>query len=421
MSTHQKKCKHHWQINSMSGTGKRPYFDYIVIGCGGIGSGAVYWLSKRSRSVLGLEQFKLGHDNGGSQDHSRIIRLTYHEDKYTRLTPHTYPAWETIERESGLQVVFKTPSLQLARRGEADHIMDMYAQSMDRTNIKYEKLNNRQVMQRYPQFRVGPDIVGLLQENAGIVDAALANAVHIQLARGNGATIIENCPATRIGRASNGNVVVYTTKGSFECKRIIITAGGWLNSVLGTIGVHIPVTVTQEQVSYLGTPHMKDFTIDKFPVWYFHLPTYDIYSLPIHGNTGTKIGIDAGGPAVTANTRTFDPDPAREKVCTDLVKDICPKFDGPLLYTKTCLYTMPPDRSFVIDTCAYKGFDDVIVCCGAGHAFKFSSLLGKILSELALDGKTQYPIADFNITRDAIQNPDTKNVFYLGSDVEAKL
>ena len=61
-------------------------FEAIVLGLGGIGSGAVYWLSRRlGAEVLGLEQFELGHDRGGSQDHSRIIRYTYHSPHYARL------------------------------------------------------------------------------------------------------------------------------------------------------------------------------------------------------------------------------------------------------------------------------------------------------------------------------------------------
>ncbi|XP_067651411.1 monomeric sarcosine oxidase-like [Haliotis asinina] len=399
----------------------RQYYEYIVIGCGGIGSGALYWLSKRSSSVLGLEQFSLGHERGGSQDLSRIIRLTYHDDRYTKLTPDTFKAWSQIERESGLQVVWLTGGLQLARKGQTDAIMEKYAVAMDRNNIKYDRLSNKQLMARYPQFTVGPDVVALYQEQGGLVDAAMGNAVHIQLARGNGATILENCPATRLTRAKNGNVIVHTTKGVFECRKVVVTSGGWLNSVLGTIGVHVPVTVTQEQVTYYATPHMKEFTEKKFPIWIFHCPRYDIYALPIHGNTGSKIGVDAGGNVVTADTRTFEPDPARERACTELLQEICPKFLGPILQTKTCLYTMPPDRNFVVDTCAYKGWSDVIVCCGAGHAYKFASLLGKILSELAVDGRTQYDISQFNITRDAIQDPTFKPTFFMGTSVEAKL
>ena len=68
-------------------------FEYVVVGCGGIGSAAAYWLSREAGGeVLVLEQFYLGHDRGGSEDHSRIIRLSYHAPHYTALTPHTYKA-----------------------------------------------------------------------------------------------------------------------------------------------------------------------------------------------------------------------------------------------------------------------------------------------------------------------------------------
>ena len=86
----------------MNGTGNKA-FEYIVVGCGGIGSAAVYWLSREAgEEVLGLEQFHLGHDRGGSEDHSRIIRLSYHDPAYTTLTPYTYEAWSEVEEESGI-------------------------------------------------------------------------------------------------------------------------------------------------------------------------------------------------------------------------------------------------------------------------------------------------------------------------------
>ena len=81
-------------------------YEYIVLGCGGIGSGAAYWLARRAGSeVLGLEQFALSHPYGGSQDHSRIIRLTYHHADYTRLTPQSYAAWAVLEKESAVPVI----------------------------------------------------------------------------------------------------------------------------------------------------------------------------------------------------------------------------------------------------------------------------------------------------------------------------
>ena len=82
----------------------RSSYEYIVLGRGGIGSATAFWPSRRAgREVLGPKQFELGHSPGGSQDFSRIIRLTYHDDKYTRLTPHTHMAWSVIEDEAALE------------------------------------------------------------------------------------------------------------------------------------------------------------------------------------------------------------------------------------------------------------------------------------------------------------------------------
>ncbi|KAL4223361.1 hypothetical protein ACF0H5_016831 [Mactra antiquata] len=391
-------------------------YNYIVVGCGGIGSAAVYWLSKIAGSgVLGIEQFELGHNNGGSQDHSRIIRMAYHDDIYTKLTPETYKAFEVAEQESGIQLVYRTGGVLLAKKNETEEIAAKYAEAMSSHNIPYEWLKGVELKERFPQFNTDDSYVGVYQKDGGLVDAAMSNAVHVQLARGNGASFIENCPVLRLARSDDGKIKVCTPKGDFTCKKVIVTSGAWINHVVGSIGVHIPIYVTQEQVTYLATPHMKDFVKDKFPIFIYHSDSHDIYGMPIHGNTGFKIGVDAGGHVVTPDTRTFVPDPVREKSCINFLKEVLPKSVGPILYSKTCLYTMPPDRNFVIDTCKNVGFDDVIICNGAGHAYKFAGLLGKILSQLAIDGNTNYDIKPFTMNREALKDPNYKPVFFMGT------
>ncbi len=58
--------------------------------------------------MLGLEQFRLGHDRGASQDHSRIIRLAQHQSEYAALALHAYEVWHALEEESGVGVLLKT-------------------------------------------------------------------------------------------------------------------------------------------------------------------------------------------------------------------------------------------------------------------------------------------------------------------------
>jgi sarcosine oxidase len=95
----------------------------IVLGLAGIGSGALYWLSRRlGPEVLGLEQFELGHDRGGSQDHSRLIRYSYHSPHYVRLAAGAYEAWRVVEEESGEELVERCGGLDLFPEGGCEPI-----------------------------------------------------------------------------------------------------------------------------------------------------------------------------------------------------------------------------------------------------------------------------------------------------------
>ncbi|KAK2141962.1 hypothetical protein LSH36_1011g00013 [Paralvinella palmiformis] len=198
---------------------------------------------------------------------------------------------------------------------------------------------------------------------------------------------------------------VYTAQGRHSCRRVVITSGSWTNHVLGSLGARIPLKVTQEQVTYYATPHIKQFTKERFPVFIFH-GDVDYYGMPCHVNSGSKLGMDNAGPEVTPETRTYDPCPVRENHAKAFLEKHIPTFLGPKMYTKTCLYDMTLDRDFVVDSLACRGKSQVIICNGAAHAFKFSCLLGKILSQLAIDGSTEYDISGFRFDRPAIADPD---------------
>lgn len=386
-------------------------YEYIVLGCGGIGSGAAYWLSQRAgQDVLGLEQFELGHHHGGSQDHSRIIRLTYHHQKYTALTPHTYQAWARLEAESAVQVVTETGSIEMADKDSPfQQDIETYAHAMDAADIPYERFDGDEVMRRFPQFKLKGDIDALWQADTGIADAAKGNAAHLGMARSYGATILDHCKAKAI-RPFAGGVEVETGQGTFTCRRLIITAGAWVDQVLADVGLSLSTTITQEQVTYYATPNLRDFAVGNFPIFIWHGENV-YYGFPIYGEVATKAAIDASGPQVTVDTRTYEPNLPLEQKIDAWLKQYIPGFLGPKLYTKTCLYTMPKDRDFVID--AHPEHPQIIICCGAGHAYKFSSLLGKILSQLAVDGQSEYPIADFTLQRPAIMDPAFAAAFHI--------
>jgi sarcosine oxidase len=374
-------------------------FEYIVLGLGGWGSAAAYWLSKRVGSaVLGLEQFELGHVRGESQDHSRIIRLSYHTPQYVELARHAFAAWAEVEQEAGEPLVLRTGGLDFAPIVSAIPLSN-YSGSMDAAGVPYEQLDGAEIRRRWPQFTVGDEIHGLYQPESGIAMAARGNAAHLRLAEAHGATLRDRAPVERL-RPMNGEIEVMAGGTIYRCRRLVVAAGAWSNGALTHFGMHLPLRVTKEQVTYFATPHQAEFQPDRFPVWIW-MDDPCFYGFPIFGEAGTKAGQDAGGQEVTADTRTFEPDQAALRRTTDFLERYIPRSLGPIIYTKTCLYTLTPDRDFVIDR--LPDHPDVVVGIGGGHGYKFASLIGRILSELAIDGRTERNIEPFRIDRAILQ------------------
>jgi sarcosine oxidase len=377
-------------------------YEYIVLGLGGLGSGAAYWLSREAGAeVLGIEQFELGHVRGESQDHSRIIRLSYHTPEYVDLAKLAYDAWDTLERESGDQVVLKTGGLDFAPR-DSKIPLDTYRNAMRTCHVTYEDLDADEIMKRWPQFTLTEDIVGLYQEQSGIAMAARANEAHRKMARANGATLLENTPVTNIV-TRDGEVTIETTGGSFRCRKLVIAAGPWSNRALGYLGIELPLEVTREQVTYFAAPRPQDFAPDRFPVWIW-MDDPCFYGFPTFGEAGPKAAQDAGGKPVTADTRDFEPEPENLRGVEAFLSRYIPGALGPIIHTKTCLYTLTPDRDFVIDT--VPGHENVVVAIGAGHAFKFASQIGRLLSELALEGKSTIDLSSFALDRQILTMKD---------------
>jgi sarcosine oxidase len=202
----------------------------------------------------------------------------------------------------------------------------------------------------------------------------------------------------------DGGVTVDTDNGTFECKRLIITAGAWADKILADVGINLGLTVTQEQVMYYATPNLKKFSIGQFPVFLATGSEGMFYGFPVYGLVATKATVGSTGIVTTADGRSFEPDAEVERDVEEWLNKYIPGFTGPKILSKTCLYARPRDVNFVIDT--VPGHPQIIVCNGAGHGYKFSSLLGKILSEMAIDGETEYPIAPFTLQREAITDPN---------------
>jgi sarcosine oxidase len=379
----------------------RTEYQAIVIGLGGIGSGAAYWLARRlGKDVLGLEQFELGHDRGGSHDHSRIIRLSYHTPAYVELAKRAYAAWAELERDAGERLILRTGGLDFGPRDGAIPLSS-YADSMTACGVPFERLDAAEIRRRFPPFKVGDEIHGLFQAESGIAMADKANAAHQRMARRHGATLRERARVLRI-ESRDGEVVVETDDARYRAASLVIAADAWTNSILAHFGMHLPLEVTKEQLTYFRSPDGESFAPDRFPVWIW-MDDPSFYGFPMFG-PGVKVAQDAGGKPTDPNTRTFEPDHDNLARVEAFLAEYLPSALGSIEYTKTCLYTLTPDRDFVIDV--LPEHRNVALAVGAGHAFKFASVIGKTLAELVLDRRTDAPIADYRVDRHVLTLAD---------------
>ena len=365
----------------------RTEWEAIVVGLGAIGSGAAYWLSRRfGDRVLGLEQFELGHHRGAGQDHSRIIRLSYHRPDYVRLARRAYETWAEVEDEAGTSIVTVTGGLDVGPREAAIPLSD-YSAAMDAESVPYEHLDGPEIARRWPQWRLGDEYHGLFQAQSGIADPNRGNAAHQRLARQRGATLLEQSPVTALRSVAGGSLEVELGDGSVHrAGHVVLAADAWTNRLLSSFDRQLPLTIIQAQVTYFASAEPAAFAPDRFPIWIW-MDDPSFYGFPTYGEAGPKAAEDVGGAEVTPETRTFERDEVGFARLTEFLGRHLPGVLGPQILTKTCLYTMTPDRDFVIDRLPDQ--PAVLVALGAAHAYKFASVIGRILAELVADGATE--------------------------------
>ncbi|QLQ09435.1 MAG: N-methyl-L-tryptophan oxidase [Nocardioidaceae bacterium] len=383
----------------MTATSQR--YDYFVVGLGALGSATAWELSRRGYRVLGLERFSLGHDRGASHDTSRILRHSYHTPAYVRLTLEAYQDWARLEQSCGQELVTKVGGLDFFPHQAAIDPSD-YTAAMDEVGIDYETLDAGQVNARWPMFALADDVVSLYQPDSAIVPAGRGTAVMQELARRHGADLRDNIRVTQVRATSEGGVEVVAGGTSYAADGVVVTADAWTNDVLAGLGVHIPLEVTLEQVTYFAPSVPDRFDPAKMPLWIW-MDDPSFYGFPCYGEATLKAAQDCGGPIVDPETRTFEVDQEMQDRLAAFMRTTVPG-SGEVVRSLRCQYTLTRDRDFVVS--AVPGNEQIVVGLGAAHGFKFAPTFGRMLADLISTGRTSSDITAFGLDRQAITDPD---------------
>lgn len=381
-----------------------PAYDVIVLGAGAMGTAAAYYLAKRGANVLLLEQFELDHRWGSSYGQSRIIRYSYNVVDYIALAKPNYELWQALQQEAEETLFIRTGGVDFGRADDAS--LNATQESMQAMDITHDVLTAEEANRRFPQFTFSEsssdEMRVLYQADSGMLVASQCVLAHARLAERHGATIKTYEPATRID-VQDDSVTVITEGDRYTAAKLVVTAGGWAAELLKNTGLELPFEVLRCQLAYF-TPHEQPAAHDvsQMPVFIFHRDgdmTKAMYGLPSYQGGGVKAAFHHGPAHTHPREIDYTPDADNVQAVREAIGPYIPAVKhGELASSRVCLYTQTPDGHFVIDT--HPAHSHVIIGGGfSGHGFKFSTIIGKILSDLTLDGQTPHNISLFKADR----------------------
>lgn len=378
------------------------HFDCIIVGGGSMGAATAYFLSKRGQKVLLLEQFDFVHDLGAHGGQSRLIRKAYFEHPdYVPLLLRAYDNWADLETETGEKVYFETGILYFGEPN--DTLLNNIKLSARLHDLRLENWDLADAKNKYPMFDGVPDDwESLFEPEAGFLLVEKCVRLYLKQALKYGATLKAQEKVLSWSADTEGGEIT-TSKTQYTAQKIIFTAGAWTSNLLKDIG--LPLKVTRQILGWVKPEKWADFTLGNFPCWgisdrenvlYYGMPILD--EQDSSGAIGLKLGRHLHGVVVNPDEvdRTINEDD--EASFKQGLQKYMPQADGDILAVKTCLYTNTPDENFIIDR--HPTHPNVIMACGfSGHGFKFASVVGEVLADLALNGKTEQPIEFLSLKR----------------------
>jgi sarcosine oxidase len=373
-------------------------YDVIVIGVGGMGSATVFECARRGLRTLGLEQFDIPHELGSSHGLTRIIRLAYFESPaYVPLLVRAYERWRALEEQSGERVFYRTGSIDAG--WESSRTVRGSLEACVAHSLPHEVLTAAQLHARYPGYSLPPGMLAVLQPDGGILEPERCVRLYAELARQHGAEIHTREPV--VGwHASEDEVEVETATMSYRAKRLVITAGAWTRALVS--GLRSTAVPERQVVLWTEVDEPDLFVPSRFPVFNLQASEDDserYYGFPAHGRPGFKIGFyhhlhEHGDPEALRR----EPDDEDEELLRRGIRAYFPKANGRTIARQSCLFTNSPDGHFILDL--HPETPSVAIAAGfSGHGFKFCSVIGEIMADLATRGRSDYDLTPFRIDR----------------------
>jgi sarcosine oxidase len=372
-----------------------PAYDVIVLGLGGMGSATLFHLARRGLRVLGLERFDLVHEHGSSHGLTRIIRLAYWEHPaYVSLLRRAYQLWRELEDRSAERLLHITGSVDAGPAGGP--VFEGALKSSEMHGLPHEVMDGGELHRRFPGYRLPREMRCLYQPEGGFLLPERCNVAHVALAQSHGAEAHCREPVVEWG-ATHDRVWVRTARGRYEAGRLVVCAGPWASKLVPELaGLAVP---ERQVLAWLQPARPEYFRPDAFPVFNLEVEEGRYYGFPSFLVPGFKFGkYHHRGEVVDPEAPRREPQPEDEELLRAFARRYFPDGAGPTMMLKACLFTNSPDRHFILDR--HPDHPEVVIAAGfSGHGYKFCSVIGEIMADLAQEGRTRRDIEFFRLKR----------------------
>lgn len=382
-------------------------YDVIVIGGGPIGLATAYHLGKRKAKTLVLEQFTFVNQLGSSAGVSRQFRIPYPQEYMVQMALDAQPYWDALEKESNTSLLDKVGTLWFgdpAVHSTEGNIAEA-EQALKGLGVPYETLTAKEIEEKYHFKNLPETYTGLFQPDGASINFRATNEALLNLCRKEETvTLQEDSPVIDIKQ--NGDLFELTApNGIYIAKKLAIIPGPYINSVINLLDFKIEATYWNMSSAYFK----KADPAIQYPTWFvfqnaigengnqfYGFPSVD-WDNPDYIRVAPDFVIN---PLEEPSDRTLIPNAQELGYTSDWVRDHMSGLNTEPEYTSTCLISLSKiaNKELLIDFApSYVPNHKNIVLYATGWAAKFTPFLGKIMSDLALDGHTDFDITPFQL------------------------
>ena len=350
--------------------------DVVIIGGGIVGLSIAYYLAlKKAGTVVLFEKGQVGE--GSTSRCAGGIRTQFSTEINIRFSLESLKTFEQFEEEFGVNPEFRRIGYLFL--GTSDREVEAFKESI-RLQMKFgipvEFLNSDEIESRWPYLRTDDVLGGTFCAWDGYAGPNEILSGFASGAKRAGVKIHEGMEVAGISTAK-GKIRSVKTKNEEISTSVVVNAGGpYAASIGGMAGVQVPVKPLKRQIFVTAPFHLTDhpipLTIDFHRGWYFRQEGNGLLlSGPLDLEPSFNLNTEYEAMAEASENAMYRV-PVLEKA------RIARGWAG--------LYEISPDHHAILGR--VPGVEGFILANGfSGHGFQHSPAVGKVISELIVDGE----------------------------------